>query len=261
MRPVHTQTEPIKDFVCDLEPKAWVCSSSGLISHHSTLKVSCDAGTSTSDVTSLTQASSKSCSSPHKRNCSCGGENSNEQLTAEAKTAVLNSTATSPTSPVSPFISSSLPGQSIEDNNINTGTNTSPKLSDAMATATINADSTPTSMSCTVSMESNEIVQLRQQNALLQAQLASLQRDLVAETRARMRTVIAMQDTREKFEMLSAMAYKKLKEMIFQRHVLEMKVRELRAQVDVQSSQGGMLLRHEQMQLQQLAQFQYQAAT
>ncbi|KAF9939271.1 hypothetical protein BGZ65_011034 [Modicella reniformis] len=92
--------------------------------------------------------------------------------------------------------------------------------------------------------------------------VASLKRDLAAETRARTRTAVAMQDTRDKFEMLSAMAYKKLKEMIFQRHVLEMEVRELRAQVDLQSEasvvqQGEMLFRQE-MLLQQQQQKQYQ---
>ena len=70
-------------------------------------------------------------------------------------------------------------------------------------------------------------------------QVASLQRDLAAETRARTRTAVAMQDTRDKFELLSAMAYKKIKEMIFQRHVLEMEVRELRAQVDLQAEDGA----------------------
>ncbi|KAG0255571.1 hypothetical protein BG011_005049 [Mortierella polycephala] len=105
-----------------------------------------------------------------------------------------------------------------------------------------------------------ELAQLRQQNAQLQSQMTSLQRDLAAETRARTRTAVAMQDTRDKFEMLSAVAYKKLKEMIFQRHVLEMEVRELRAQVDLQSEvnvvqQGEMLFRQEQ-QMRQLQQQQ-----
>ncbi|KAF9188092.1 hypothetical protein BGZ50_001530 [Haplosporangium sp. Z 11] len=111
----------------------------------------------------------------------------------------------------------------------------------------------------TTSME-KELAQLRQQNAQLQGQVTSLQRDLAAETRARTRTAVAMQDTRDKFEMLSAVAYKKLKEMIFQRHVLEMEVRELRAQVDLQSEvnvvqQGEMLFRQEQ-QMRQLQQQQ-----
>ncbi|KAG0037195.1 hypothetical protein BGZ89_008276, partial [Linnemannia elongata] len=57
--------------------------------------------------------------------------------------------------------------------------------------------------------------------------------------RARTRTAVAMQDTRDKFEMLSAIAYKKIKEMIFQRHVLEMEVRELRAQVDMHAAEDA----------------------
>ncbi|KAI7826064.1 hypothetical protein BC939DRAFT_447682 [Gamsiella multidivaricata] len=89
--------------------------------------------------------------------------------------------------------------------------------------------------------EQEELAQLRQQNAALQARVASLERDLAAETRARTRTAVAMQDTRDKFEMLSAMAYKKLKEMIFQRHVLEMEVRELRGvQVEMKTEDGEM---------------------
>ncbi|KAF9535896.1 hypothetical protein BGW38_010398, partial [Lunasporangiospora selenospora] len=67
-----------------------------------------------------------------------------------------------------------------------------------------------------------ELVLLRQNNSQLQNHVTTLQRDLAAETRARTRNAVAMQDTRDKFELLSAMAYKKLKEMIFQRHVLEM---------------------------------------
>ncbi|KAF9332812.1 hypothetical protein BG006_004310, partial [Podila minutissima] len=78
------------------------------------------------------------------------------------------------------------------------------------------------------------LLQMRQQNTQLQSRVITLERDLASEMRARTRTAVAMQDTRDKFEMLSAMAYKKLKEMIFQRHVLEMEIRELRAQVDLQ---------------------------
>ncbi|KAG0250206.1 hypothetical protein BG011_008572 [Mortierella polycephala] len=95
-------------------------------------------------------------------------------------------------------------------------------------------DSTSQSFVSMLSMtEQDELVQLRQQNAVLQTQVVSLQNDLAAEIRARARTAVAMQDTRDKFEMLSAIAYKKIKEMIFQRHVLEMEVRELRADVDL----------------------------
>ncbi|KAF8940289.1 hypothetical protein EDD21DRAFT_419318 [Dissophora ornata] len=97
-----------------------------------------------------------------------------------------------------------------------------------------------TQTSTTTTQDQEELIRLRQQNIALKAQVSTLQRDLAAETRARARTAVAMQDTRDKFEMLSAMAYKKLKEMIFQRHVLEMEVRELRAQVDMLSEEGDL---------------------
>ncbi|KFH72354.1 hypothetical protein MVEG_02645 [Podila verticillata NRRL 6337] len=89
--------------------------------------------------------------------------------------------------------------------------------------------------------EREELVQLRAKTAQLQAQVASLQRDLSTEIRSRTRAAVAMQDTRDKFEMLSAMAYKKLKEMVYQRHVLEMEVRELRAQVDIQAAEDELM--------------------
>ncbi|KAG0093981.1 hypothetical protein BGZ93_007604 [Podila epicladia] len=89
--------------------------------------------------------------------------------------------------------------------------------------------------------EREELNMLRQKHTQLQAQVASLQRDLSSEIRSRTRSAVAMQDTREKFEMLSAMAYKKLKEMIYQRHVLEMEVRELRAQVDIQTAEDELM--------------------
>ncbi|KAF9426568.1 hypothetical protein BGZ76_002701 [Entomortierella beljakovae] len=90
------------------------------------------------------------------------------------------------------------------------------------------------------SHEHEELIQLRQQNLALQAQVATLQRELSAETRARTRTIVAMQDTRDKFEALSSLAYKKMKEMITNRHILEMEVRELRAQTDMQNDEDEM---------------------
>ncbi|KAG0322201.1 hypothetical protein BG000_002983, partial [Podila horticola] len=89
--------------------------------------------------------------------------------------------------------------------------------------------------------EREELNMLRQKHTQLQAQVASLQRDLSSEIRSRTRAAVAMQDTRDKFEMLSAMAYKKLKDMIYQRHVLEMEVRELRAQVDIQTAEDELM--------------------
>ncbi|KAG0270619.1 hypothetical protein DFQ27_002610 [Actinomortierella ambigua] len=75
-----------------------------------------------------------------------------------------------------------------------------------------------------------ELALMQQQNLQLQQQVIRLERELASEIRARARSAVAMQDTRDKFEMLSALAYKKLKEMIFQRHLLEMEVRELKTQ-------------------------------
>ncbi|KAF9968061.1 hypothetical protein BGZ70_006975 [Mortierella alpina] len=128
--------------------------------------------------------------------------------------------------------------------------------STSTSTKTGSQASNVTSSTLTVS-EQEELVQLRQQRAALQVQVASLQRDLAAETRARTRTAVAMQDTRDKFELLSAMAYKKIKEMIFQRHVLEMEVRELRAQVDLQAEDGAESYQQRLYQ-QQLHQHQHQ---
>ncbi|KAG0220285.1 hypothetical protein BGX33_003545 [Mortierella sp. NVP41] len=102
------------------------------------------------------------------------------------------------------------------------------------STTTSDARSTPLT-----TQDQEELLQLRQKNAVLQAEVSSLQRDLASEMRARTRTAVAMQDTRDKFEMLSAIAYKKIKEMIFQRHVLEMEVRELRAQVDMRAAEDA----------------------
>ncbi|KAF9915378.1 hypothetical protein BX616_006285 [Lobosporangium transversale] len=109
---------------------------------------------------------------------------------------------------------------------------------DAATNTTFNNSTFSTVAKVSGMTENEELVFLRQQNSALQVQVAMLQRDLAAETRARTRTAVAMQDTRDKFEMLSAMAYKKLKEMIFQRHVLEMEVRELRAQVDMHNEEA-----------------------
>ncbi|KAK3809420.1 MAG: hypothetical protein J3Q66DRAFT_353795 [Benniella sp.] len=120
-------------------------------------------------------------------------------------------------------------------------------ITTSISTSTTTSTNTPPNPSTPLTVqEQQELAQLRQHNAVLLAQVTSLQRDLAAETRARTRAAVAMQDTREKFEMLSAIAYKKLKEMIFQRHVLEMEVRELRARVDMQVEEKEMI--HQQTQ-------------
>ncbi|KAF9355953.1 hypothetical protein BGX34_010171 [Mortierella sp. NVP85] len=125
-----------------------------------------------------------------------------------------------------------------------TSTSTSTSTNTGMPTS---VQSPPSNPSTPLTLqEQQELAQLRHQNAALLAQVTSLQRDLAAEARARTRAAVAMQDTREKFEMLSAIAYKKLKEMIFQRHVLEMEVRELRAKVDMQVEEKEMI--HQQSQ-------------
>ncbi|KAG0200622.1 hypothetical protein BGX28_006354 [Mortierella sp. GBA30] len=147
-----------------------------------------------------------------------------------------NSAATSPISTTAPF-----------------------SFSDTMTKTTSTTAVDTSDMSSDPAVLQQEVAFLRNQNAQLQNQVSSLQRDVAAETRARTRTAVAMQDTRDKFEMLSAMAYKKLKEMIFQRHVLEMEVRELRAQVDLQSEvnvvqEGEMLFRQEQLLQQRMQQ-------
>jgi len=125
--------------------------------------------------------------------------------------------------------------------------NTKPSVNTAAtSTDTLVSPLTPVSPFTTSSsssplspQEQEELTLLRAKNATLQAEIQSLKRDLASEMRARTRTAVAMQDTRDKFEMLSAIAYKKIKEMIFQRHVLEMEVRELRAQVDMHNAEDA----------------------
>ncbi|KAF9954161.1 hypothetical protein BGZ70_010646 [Mortierella alpina] len=165
--------------------------------------------------------------------------------------ASLNSAATSPTTATAPT--------TFSDTMTTTETSTAEAAVGGDGATPANVDNNNSSSSESILQLQQELAQLRQHNTQLQSQVVTLQRDLAAETRARTRTAVAMQDTRDKFEMLSAMAYKKLKEMIFQRHVLEMEVRELRAQVDLNSDvnvvqEGEMLFRQEQLLQQQHAQ-------
>ncbi|KAG9327330.1 hypothetical protein KVV02_007106 [Mortierella alpina] len=228
MRPMHTQTDVSSDsLVQDLEVKDWSSQTSS--------------GGSSTEVTSSVTSSSTTLSKNGK---------------VANLVASLNSAATSPTTATAPT--------TFSDSAIASATATATST-DADA-ATANEDGTAPvadNNSDSVLQLQKEVAQLRQHNTQLQSQVVTLQRDLAAETRARTRTAVAMQDTRDKFEMLSAMAYKKLKEMIFQRHVLEMEVRELRAQVDLNSEvnvvqEGEMLFRQEQL-LQQQQQQQQQA--
>ncbi|KAF9290064.1 hypothetical protein BGZ68_008022 [Mortierella alpina] len=216
MRPMCTQTEPIESLVQDLEIKEFgtqTMSSSGTVCGSTS-----DCGTSTEFESTVTSSS---------------WSNKPTVNRANSKVASLVASLSQPTS-------------------ISTGTGTKASVSTTTSTAGVNTSATaatattetgsqvsnPTSSTLTIS-EQEELVQLRQERAALQVQVACLKRDLAAETRARTRTAVAMQDTRDKFELLSAMAYKKIKEMIFQRHVLEMEVRELRAQVDLQAEDGA----------------------
>ncbi|KAF8945953.1 hypothetical protein BGZ47_001671 [Haplosporangium gracile] len=158
----------------------------------------------------------------------------------------------------------------VHDLDIKEWSSAPPSVSGSIEIGSTTAGSTITSSSAGAdsALLREELAQLREQNTTLQTKVSSLERDLAAETRARNRTAVAMQDTRDKFEMLSAMAYKKLKEMIFQRHILEMEVRELRAQVDLHSEvsvvrEGEILFRQEQQQQQlmhQQQQYLYQTA-
>ncbi|KAF9933044.1 hypothetical protein FBU30_006720 [Linnemannia zychae] len=257
MRTMHTQTEPYESLVHDLEIKDW--SSIPLSISGSTEVGSTTTNTSTSTSTATTSTSGKNDAStgavtsakPNSKVASLAASltQPTAATTATTTTLVTRSAATSPTTtaPSTPF-----------PNPIDSTPTKQPVSTEA---STDN-----TSQSSSLSPEDlairEELALLREQNAALQTKVSSLQRDLAAETRARNRTAVAMQDTRDKFEMLSAMAYKKLKEMIFQRHILEMEVRELRAQMDLHSEvnvvkEGEMLYRQEQMMQQQHQQYQY----
>ncbi|KAF9570875.1 hypothetical protein EC968_001314 [Mortierella alpina] len=243
MRPMHTQTDINNDsLVQDLEVKDWSSQGSSTeigtsTSDDSTTEVASTATTTTTTTTATTSATTASSKSGKVANL----------------VASLNSAATSPTTTTAPT--------TFSDSAITSSTTITTSSSTATTTDAIATAGDDTNSSDAVLQLQQEVAQLRQHNTQLQSQVATLQRDLAAETRARTRTAVAMQDTRDKFEMLSAMAYKKLKEMIFQRHVLEMEVRELRAQVDLNSEvnvvqEGEMLFRQEQLLQQQQAQMQ-----
>ncbi|KAF9095491.1 hypothetical protein BGX29_009016 [Mortierella sp. GBA35] len=255
MRTMHTQTEPYEALVHDLDVKEWSSAPS--------ISGSTEAGTSTAS----TIAPSTALSSFGKKDASTDvvtSERPNSKVaslvasltqptaatTATTTTLATRSAATSPTT-----TSPSIPFPSPIDTKSLTTTSTSVSATEP-ASASADTSSDPAALR-------EELAQLREQNATLQTKVSILQRDLAAETRARNRTAVAMQDTRDKFEMLSAMAYKKLKEMIFQRHVLEMEIRELRAQVDMHSEvnvvrEGEILYRQEQQHQQQMMHQQQQ---
>ncbi|KAG0044359.1 hypothetical protein BGZ83_010419 [Gryganskiella cystojenkinii] len=235
MRPMFTQTEPMESMVHDLEVKEFSTQTeSSTTTETTTVFGSKDSSTST-----VSSSGSMSPSRSHYKAtaAAAGLVGTLTQHVSTTTTSVSTSTMiASPTSRASPR---SPPRTSPKN---------SPRLAEAGSLATTMATTGTATLSPT---ESEELAQLRQQNTTLQTQVAHLKRDLASEIRARTRTAVAMQDTRDKFEMLSAMAYKKLKEMIFQRHVLEMEVRELRAQVDLLSEEGDLYQGAQQQQYQQ----------
>ncbi|KAF8929818.1 hypothetical protein BGZ47_000869 [Haplosporangium gracile] len=212
MRPAYTQTEPMESLVRGSEAKEFSTQTS---------EGTCEMGTSTeldavetaSVATSIATATTMVAVPVHIMTAA----------RATSKVASLVASLSQPTTP--------------------TGGNPPslfPKGTVTTAMSTTSTDTLVTSSSTALTPQDHEeLLLLRQKNASLQAQVITLQRDLASEMRARTRTAVAMQDTRDKFEMLSAIAYKKIKEMIFQRHVLEMEVRELRAQVDMHAAEDA----------------------
>ncbi|KAG9070035.1 hypothetical protein KI688_009365 [Linnemannia hyalina] len=278
MRTMHTQTEPYENLVHDLDIKEWSSAPPSISG-------STEVGSTTTEST-ITSSSGGAPNSSGKKDASTSVVTSarpNSKVanlvasltqptaatTATTTTLATRSAATSPTttSPPTPF-----PNPIDNNNSASLKSPTTPTVPSAFletSTSTSTSTEPPTSPTTDPSNLREELALLREQNANLHSKVSSLQRDLAAETRARNRTAVAMQDTRDKFEMLSAMAYKKLKEMIFQRHILEMEVRELRAQVDLSSDvsvvrEGEILFRQEQQQQQQLVhqqqQYVYQTA-
>ncbi|KAK3835964.1 MAG: hypothetical protein JOS17DRAFT_772356 [Linnemannia elongata] len=270
MRTIHTQTEPYENLVHDLDIKEWSSAPPSISG-------STEVGSTTAGST-ITSSSGGAPNSSGKKDASTGvvtSARANSKVaslvasltqptaatTATTTTLATRSATTSPTttSPPTPF------PNPIDTNSASLKSPTTPTVPSAFLETSTSASTSPEPPASPTTESSSlreELALLREQNATLHSKVSSLQRDLAAETRARNRTAVAMQDTRDKFEMLSAMAYKKLKEMIFQRHILEMEVRELRAQVDLSSDvsvvrEGEILFRQEQQQQQQ---YLYQTA-
>ncbi|KAG0276862.1 hypothetical protein BGZ95_006943 [Linnemannia exigua] len=215
MRPMFTQTEPIESLVRDSEVKEFSTQ---------TMEGTCEMGTST-ELDAVETASVATSTATTVVNVSTPPGGSFARGTS-SKVASLVASLSQPPTPTTGFPTSMFPKGSTATTAMST-----------TSTDTLVQPHTPSSSLS--SQEQEELVLLRQKNAALQAQVQTLQRDLSSEMRARTRTAVAMQDTRDKFEMLSAIAFKKIKEMIFQRHVLEMEVRELRAQVDMHNAEDA----------------------
>ncbi|KAF9925699.1 hypothetical protein FBU30_004591 [Linnemannia zychae] len=215
MRPMYTQTEPMESLSQDLEVKEFSTQTDE----------GCREMATSTELDSLETASIATSNATTAVSAPLGPF-AMSTARANSKVATLVASLSQPSTPTTtgvppPFLSKGV---------------------SSVATTTMSTTSTDTLVSSSQPLsvsEQEELALLRQKNAALQAQVNSLQRDLASEMRARTRTAVAMQDTRDKFEMLSAIAYKKIKEMIFQRHVLEMEVRELRAQVDMHAAEDA----------------------
>ncbi|KAF9975318.1 hypothetical protein BGZ73_001081 [Actinomortierella ambigua] len=239
-RPMYTQTESSEvASLDDLEIKAWK-------DHQSSPSPLAGQGERRGSVSSTLSSPSEHKYHPQYR--SNGPRPSGLVTSTTTATSTLISTTTTTTTTTSMTDHLSSPSASSFDNHtVSTQTSTASMSSASPSSATLStatmanhsaltsACSSPSSPSAAeaagLSSLEQELALVRQQNAQLQQQVIRLERELTSEMRARARSAVAMQDTRDKFEMLSALAYKKLKEMIFQRHVLEMEVRELKTQV------------------------------
>ncbi|KAK3833504.1 MAG: hypothetical protein JOS17DRAFT_789539 [Linnemannia elongata] len=215
MRPMYTQTEPMESLVRDSEPREFSTQTS---------EGSCEMGTSTE----LDAAETASIANSTATGSTMTSGHIMTAARATSKVASLVASLSQPTT-----LTGGIPPSLLPKGTATTAMSTTSTAMSTTSTETL-VPSTPLT-----TQEHEELLLLRQKNASLQAQVITLQRDLSSEMRARTRTAVAMQDTRDKFEMLSAIAYKKIKEMIFQRHVLEMEVRELRAQVDMHAAEDA----------------------
>ncbi|KAF9979257.1 hypothetical protein BGZ73_002525 [Actinomortierella ambigua] len=223
MRPMYTQTEPLAD---EYEPREWPSPSRS---------------TTTTTTTTAMMTTTIATTTTTTTGTSTGTDTGTDTTESLATLSNRNSSSSSSGSSVALTCSTATAAAWSEPANSSSPTTTMMTMTNGTAMAVIGRSPTtfsPQDMSSSPQMNlAKENEQLRQQVAALQSQMQKLERELASETRARARTTAAMQDTREKFEMLSAMAYKKLKELIFQRHVLEMEVRELRVQVDIQNDE------------------------
>ncbi|KAF9428096.1 hypothetical protein BGZ94_003400 [Podila epigama] len=246
MRPMFTQTESTDTLVQDLDVKVWgnqtqtQTQTTDDASETGTI-VASEAGTSPSSGTATIANGVKSTST------STAGPRANSKvasLVASLSQPTTATTATTATVATPATMTSRGQGAGAGTQTTSAAVTTTTTTTTTMMTMTSSSSSSngEDPSNATSSEVQQELQLLRQQNAQLQNRVTTLERDLASEMRARTRTAVAMQDTRDKFEALSEMAYKKLKEMIFQRHVLEMEIRELRTQVDLQTEGSDLYL-------------------